>query len=137
MKFKGLLFLIWYSIKDILMGIVYLMESLKKPKTWSFILYAALFLMAYYRKLTIINAAVVIFLILVIYTARQNKDPEFNKAVREKAFLDNEEAKIQEYYETYKKQCYFTVPRKEPLSYEEYKQYEIKKIEKDKENISD
>ena len=118
------------------MDIVRLMESLKKPKSISFILYAALFLMAYYRKLTITNAAVIILLILVIYTARQNKDPEFNRAVREKAFLGNEEAKIQEYYETYKKQCYFTIPRKEPLSYEDYKQKELNRIREQKEDIS-
>ena len=137
MKPKNLLFLIWYSVRDILLDIIRLIEALKKPKTWSFILYATLFLMAYYRKLTITNAIIIIFLILVIYIARQKKDPEFNKAVKEKAFIGNEEDKIQEYYETYKKQCYFTIPRKEPLSYEGYKQKELENIREKKEDISD
>ena len=129
MKSKDLLFLIEYSIKDILFDVVRVLEALKKPKTWSFVLYATLFLMAYYRKLTAINAIVIISLILIIYIARQKKDPDFDKAVKEKAFLRNEEDKIKNYYETYKRQCYFTIPRKEPLSYEEYKEKELKKIE--------
>ena len=127
MKSKDLLFLIEYSIKDILFDVVRVLEALKKPKTWSFVLYATLFLMAYYRKLTAINAIVIISLILIIYIARQKKDPDFDKAVKEKAFLRNEEDKIKNYYETYKRQCYFTIPRKEPLSYEEYKEKELKK----------
>lgn len=134
MKSKDLLFLILYSIKDILLDIVRVLEALKKPQTWSFILYAALFLMAYYRKLTIINAVVIIGLILFIYIARQHKDPDFNKVIKEKAFLENDEDKIKDYYEAHKKQCYFTIPRKEPLSYEEYKEKELRNLE-DREKV--
>lgn len=133
MKLKDLLFLVWYSIRDIILDVMRFMDTLKKPKTWSFILYAALFLIAYYRKLTVWNATMVILLILVIYVIRQKNDPDFNKTVKENAFLNGEENKIKEYYDDYTRQCYFTIPRKEPLSYEDYKQQELKKIQRNKE----
>ena len=132
MKPKDLLFLVWYSIKDVLLDIVRFIEALKSPKTWSFVLYATLFLMLYYRKLTITSSIIIFSLILVIYIARQNNDPEFNRAMREAAFLNNEEDKISEYYENYKKQCYFTVPRKEPLNYDNYKEEELRKLQQSK-----
>ena len=105
MKLKDILFLLWYSIKDILMDFVRLLDELKKPRTWSFILYASLFLIAYYRKLTLTNAVIVLSLILLVYVVRQHKDPDFNKAVKEKAFLKNDDDKIKDYYEQYKRQC--------------------------------
>jgi len=64
------------------------------------------------------------------YIARQNKEPEYNKALRERAFIRNDEIKIMQYYEKYKKQCFFS--KKEPLSYEDYKKDEIFKIEEKK-----
>ena len=129
MKFKELLYLIVYSLKSLLLDLINLLSALRHVKTWSFILYATLFLIAYYHKLTIINAVIIIGLILLIYIARQHKDPDFNTAVKEKAFLENDEEKIKGDYESYKKQCYFTIPKKEPLSYEEYKQRELKQLQ--------
>ena len=129
MTARDLLFLIWYSIRDIILDMLRFLEAFKSPKTWSFILYATLFLMAYYRKLTPKNAIIIIALILVVYVVRQHKDPDFNRAVKEKAFLRNDDDKIKRYYENYKKQCYFSVPRKEPLNYEEYKHKEVKKVQ--------
>ena len=137
MKPKDLLFLVWYSIKDILMDIFRFLEALKKPKTWSFILYSTLFLMAYYRKLTWANATIIISLIFLIYIIRQNKDTDFLKALKEKAFLNNNDGKIRPHYETYTKKCYFSVPRKEPLSYEEYKIEELKRIANDRKDNLD
>ena len=137
MNLKDLLFLVAYSIKDILLDVLRVLEILKKPQTWSFVMYVSLFLIAYYQKLTKVNAAVLLSLILVIYVVRQHKDPEFNRAVKDKAFLKNDDLKVMKYYEDYKKRCYFSVPRKEPLSYEEYQQKEVEEIkERKKESTS-
>jgi len=137
MKPKDLLFLVWYSIKDLLLDIFMFLEALKKPKTWSFILYATLFLVAYYRKLTWTNAGIIFSLIFLIYIIRQNKDTNFLKALKEKAFLDNDDKKIRSHYETYTKKCYFSVPRKEPLGYEEYKIEEVRRIVNDRKDNLD
>lgn len=125
MRFKDVLFLLWDSIKALFMDLVDLFGALKKAKTWSFILYATFILAVYYRNMTVIKIALP--LIILLYIARRSNEPEYMRAYKDRAFLNDDEEVIGEYYEKYKRQCFFT--NKEPLPYEEYKKEEIKKIQ--------
>lgn len=124
MRLKDIPYLVWYSIMDILADLFRYIESLKNPRTWSFILYAVLFIGAYYKQYTLIKISLP--LILLIYIIRQRKEPEFNRKLRERAFLKNDDSKISSYYEEYKNYCFFS--RKDALSYEGFKKEEIQKI---------
>ena len=124
MKLKEIPFLIFYSFKSLVMDLVELAESFKKAKTWSFILYATFFLAVYYKQYTLMKIALPI--ILILYVIRQDKEPEYNKELKEKAFLKGDDKEMLRYYQRYKKQCYFS--KKEALSYEDYKANEVKEL---------
>ncbi len=126
MGIKKIPYLIWFSAKSLVLDLVEFLGAFKRAKTWSFILYAGLFLIMYYKKLTQTNAIIIISLILIIYIIRQNKEPSYNKALKEKIFLKNDEEQIKVYYDKYKRQCFFA--KKEPLDYDNYRKEEIKKI---------
>lgn len=130
MKLKDILYLIWYSIKDLLIDLIELISALKKAKTWSFILYATIFLLAYYRSLTRTNAIIVIAFILILYIIRQHKEPNYNKSVKERAFRKHDDEKTRIYYEKYKNHCYYS--KKEIVDYEEYKKRELMKLDEKK-----
>jgi chromate transport protein ChrA len=126
MKPKYFFYLVWYSIKSLVMDLLEIFSALKRPKTWSFILYATLFLMIYYRKLTWTNFIVIILLIFIIYTFRQNKEPFFLERIKEKAFLENDKEKIKDYYNKYCRGCFFQ--NKHPLKLDEFKAEELRRI---------
>ena len=126
MKLKHIPYLVYDSLKSLVMDLVELAASLKKAKTWSFILYATFFLAVYYKNYIVMKIALP--LILVLYILRRQKEPEFGTTLRKRAFLRNNDKEIQEYYEQYKRQCYFTIPKRVPLSYEDYKREEIEKL---------
>ena len=128
MKLKELLYLVWYSIKSLFTDLLEFFSALKKAKTWSFILYATFFLGVYYRNYTVMKIALPA--ILLLYILRQNKEPDYNKSVRDRAFQQGDDEKIKLYYDRYKKQCYYS--RKEPLSYDDYKKAEIRKLDEKK-----
>ena len=126
MKLKHIPYLVYDSLKSLVRELVELAASLKKAKTWSFILYATFFLAVYYEKYNIMKIALP--LILILYIVRRQKEPEFNTALKGRAFLNNIDSETQLYYEQYKKQTSFVFPRRESLSYEEYKREEIEKL---------
>ncbi len=130
MKIKHIPYLIYDSIKSLVMELVELANSIKKAKTWSFILYATFFLAVYFKQYTLMKIALP--LILVLYVMRRQKEPEFNLALKRRAFLTNNDEEIREYYKQYERICYFTFPRREPLSYEDYKKEEIEKLKERK-----
>lgn len=128
MKLKETLYLLSYSIKSLFYDdLMEILDSLKKAKTWSMIMYSILFVGIYYRNMTLITLSLPF--VILLYIVRQNKEPEYNRALREWIFRNNDEKGIMEYYEKYKKQCYFSIPKKEPLSLEEYKKDELKKFD--------
>lgn len=124
MGFKELTFLVYYSVKSLIVDLFEFLNSLKKAKTWSFILYATFFLGVYYKNYTVIKIALP--LILLLYIIRQNKEPDYNRVVREKAFMSGEDERIMVYYKKYCKQCFFA--NTTPKSFEEYKVVETKKL---------
>src|SRR3990167_10088313 len=124
MKLKHIPYLVYDSLKSLVMDLVGLAASLKKAKTWSFILYATFFLAVYYKNYIVMKIALP--LILILYILRRQKEPEFNTALRKRAFLNNNDKEIMEHYEKYKKQCFYS--KAEPLSYEDYKREEIEKF---------
>jgi hypothetical protein len=126
MRIKELPYLVYDSIISILKDSLHVFTALKNPKTWSFILYATLFLMAYYRKLNKINSFIILTLILIVYISRRRFDPEYTETVKRRAFLKNDKDKISRYYEQYKRQCFFT--KTKPLPLEEYKKEEWRKL---------
>jgi len=126
MKLKHIPYLVYDSLKSLVMDLVGLAASLKKAKTWSFILYATFFLAVYYKNYIVMKIALP--LILILYILRRQKEPEFNTALRRMVFLTNNDKEIGVYYEQYKKQTSFVFPRRESLSYEEYKREEIEKL---------
>lgn len=128
MKLKEIPYLVWFSAKSLVLDLVDLLSALKKAKTWSFILYSTFFLAVYYRQLDLMKIALP--LILILYIIRQHKEPNYNKSIRERAFRKNDNEKIEEYYEKYKKHCFYS--RKEFKDYDEYKKDEIKKLDEKK-----
>ena len=127
MKMKELFFLLTYSLKSLLVddiGDVFV--SLKKAKTWSFIFYATFFISAYYQQYALTWVA--LSLIFVVYIIRKHKEPEYNIAVKERAFLKGDEEKICQYYERYKREAYFSTSQRKSKTYEDYKQEETQKI---------
>ena len=128
---SNIIFLIWYSVKSLIMDLADLLSALKRAKTWSFILYATFFLAVWYKNYTLMKIALP--LILLLYIIRQDKEPDFQKAKKDRAFLRNDTKRIEGYYEKYKSACYFSRPRKEPLNYEDYKKEELRKLFEKKE----
>ncbi len=127
MKPKQMLFLAWYSVKSLLWGdLVSTLSILKRAKTWSYVFYAILFIMAYYGKLTLLNGFLVASAIFVLYMIRQRKEPEFNVLLTEQAFLQNDDEIIRKHYNRYVKECFYT--KHQPVEYEEYKKEEKLKI---------
>jgi hypothetical protein len=126
MKLKEFIYLIKYSMSSWLDYGFGLISMLKKPKTWGYILYGTIMAAVYYDNWEIIVIAG--SMVLVLYIIRQSKDPGFTQSLKDKAFIDNDEQKLKRYYDNYKKQCFFSQPKREPVSYEDYVKGELEKI---------
>lgn len=126
MNLKEFIYLIRYALASWFYDGVEFISMLKKARTWSYMLYGTIIVALYYNNLKIVY--IVLPLVFILYIVRQSKETKFNRDLKEKSFLENDEQKIKSYYETYKKQCFFSHPKREPLEYEDYKKYEINKI---------
>jgi hypothetical protein len=126
MKIKNLPFLIWDSVKNILNDFFDYLALLKKPKTWSFILYATVFLMYYYGFKDTLTWVLVLLLIIIIYIIRRSHEADFTLSIKKRAFVKGNEEEMRGYYQTYKKDCFYR--KVVPLEYEEYKKQEKEKM---------
>lgn len=120
---------VWYSFKDICLSGIDMLAEFKKPSAWSSILYIVTFYAIIMKKTYLFKWTIPG--IIIVYVIRQRVDGAYRKALKEKAFLHNDEMILQDEYEKYKKECFFT---KEPVKdFLFWKQAEVEKILKHKE----
>ena len=128
-KLREYLWLVYYSfVLEPFEEICYLFESIKKPKTW---FYAALGIAtygAYYKKYNVIKAMLPI--IIILYIIRQKIEGSYRRSLLTNDLSKNKDTEIvKQAYENYKKKCFFS--NSEPLEYEQWKQREINKMNKE------
>lgn len=127
---KEFLFLVWYSLKSMVADLLSVLQTFKESRTWFFIAISLLFVGAYYQNFTLIKVALPAALIL--YIVRKRLEPGYDKAIRRRAFLSGDEAKMMEYYDKDRRARYFA--KQKFITFEEFKKQELKKI-KGKRNI--
>ena len=128
------LYFIYYSVKELLMDIVNLIEELKKPRMWSAILYATFFVAAYARNFKLMRWTLP--LIFIMYLIRQKKERKYISELFEKDLKRSIDSNIvKEHYDIYKKQRYFA--HKEFLDFNDWKKIEIKKLNKKHKSVQD
>ena len=120
------LYFIYYSVKDIFIDIVNLLEDLKKPRMWSTILYVTFFIAAYKRDFKLMKWTLP--LIFIVYLIRQKKDTKWKGELFEKDLRRNIDSDIvKDHYKRYTKHCHFS--HKEPIRVDEWKLSEIKRLD--------
>lgn len=126
------LYFIYYSVKEIVLDVVNLIEEFKKPRMWSIILYATFFIAVYNRNIRLMWTTLPF--IFIVYLIRQKRDTKWRRELFEKDLRKNIDSDIvKKHYEHYKNHCRFS--RKEPIGLDEWKLSEIKKL--DEKNKSD
>ena len=125
MTLKEMLYLLGYSIKHLLNDLVDFLLEFKKAKTWGFIFYFTLVYAYFTNNIVLYWTALPI--IGLIYVVRQHKEPRYHLELKKKALLTNNESEVRKYYESYKKNCFFS--NKNPMSYEAFKESELKKLQ--------
>lgn len=120
-KFNRTVELMWFSFRDIMIEPFRVLELFKKPRTWTFVLYGVLFYSMYLHR-PILNTIIIFGIILILHLIRQNKEPDFNRYVKEKAFKDDNKELLDKYYAKYEERCFYT--RNVPLSFDEWKEKE-------------
>lgn len=115
-----------YGIKELKNDFLEIIRLFKKPKTWSAILYATFLIAIYIRNYNLMWWTIP--LISLVYFIRNKRENLWKAELYEKDIKNNIDSDIvNEHYERYKKQCYFA--RKEFLSFDEWKQSEIKRLD--------
>lgn len=121
------LYSVWYSARQIGNDAVDLAKELKRPNTWSAILYVACFYAFMKRDLTLFTW--LIPAIVFVYVYRQRVDGRYRGELKKKAFLNNDKIVLEEEYEKYKRECHFT--KQVALDYTQWVETEKRKLETD------
>lgn len=97
----------------------------KKPGTWSAIILGSLFLALLYRNVTAFKWLIPIA--IIIYIVRQRIEGEYRRELKKHALRKGKDILLEKEYEKYKRKTYFM--KQQVLSFQEWKQQEIKKID--------
>ena len=126
-KIKEFFYLIYFSARSLFIDdLIETLEELKKPKTWSSILYLVLFVGAYLRNWVLVKIAFP--LIILVYVVRQRVDGKYKTELYDKSFLNDDSKFIERAYEKYKRDCLYK--NIAPLELEKWKEKEIIAISK-------
>ena len=125
MKLKEFLYLIKYSVKQLLLDFISIFHELKKPKTWLYVMVTFLFYGIYKNDVKIISWSWPI--VIVIYIIRQKIEADYRNDWFKNSLMHNIDNEIMsERYQTYKKKCIYS--KYEIKSYSDWKLEELKKI---------
>lgn len=125
-KIYEALYPIYFGIKELIVDILSFIEELKKPRTWSAILYGTFFVAAWYKNFTLMKWTLP--LILIIYFIRQKKERRYIKDMYRRDLKNGIDSDIVKgHYERYVKQCGFS--HKERMPFGEWKQKELRGID--------
>lgn len=125
MRIKEVLFLLAYSAKSMFWGEpLEFISSLKKPRTWSYLLYATFLLSLWYRWFTIMLFTLPC--IGIVYLITQHNDPDYHVALKRHAFIMNDRVIVRKEHEKYLRACRFN--NKPALSYDEFRREELRKM---------
>lgn len=121
-SFKGL----WQPIKDVPSNFFRLFKELKKPRSWSGLLYGSALYSVITGNLKLFKWLVP--MIAIIYYIRQRIDGEYRQGIYHRALKTDNDFILKDEYDKHVKKLYFM--KKKPESYDEWKEKEKIKVRK-------
>jgi hypothetical protein len=124
MRIKDIPYLIWFSFKSIFLELLKVLASFRESRTWFYVFMAVFAIGVYEKNYSLVKIALPAALLM--YFVMKRKEPDYGTALRDRAFLKNNDIEIMHHYRMYAKRCRFA--KTVPVEYEEYKKEELKKI---------
>ncbi|RLE37448.1 hypothetical protein DRJ17_06620 [Candidatus Woesearchaeota archaeon] len=117
MRIREFGYLLVYSIKSLVFDLFDILSEFKKPKAWSFLLYAVFFVAAYYRKYMLMKW--ILPLILFVYFIRVKQEGKFKSDLFEKDILAGRKSElVMDYYKRYVSKCEYS--GHEPMDFDKW-----------------
>lgn len=118
MKIRELYYLIVYSIVSFISDILEIFSLIRKPQTWSYIVFFSIIIAGYYQKYKVVPYLIVsMFLIKII---RDKKEGAYRKYIFDHDIKnDIDSTLVKESYRKYKQKE--EIIKKIPLSFEDWK----------------